>query len=150
MRRSLKSGEMQGQSLVELGISLMIMILLLLGAVDFGIALFQYVAIRDAASEGAIYGSFQPDKESGIQFRAAATAADVVPLDPENDVTVTINGDACQGFDASTPPVPNSVTVSVSFDHDLIFPLVGSMIGTNTIPLRASATNTILTPQCAP
>lgn len=150
MRNFFRRGESKGQSLVELGISLMVIILLLLGAVDFGIALFQYVAIRDATAEGAIYGSFQPDKEAGIQHRAAATASDVVALDPENDVTVTINGSACQGFDNSTPPVPNSITVSITFDHDLIFPLVGSMIGTNTIPLRASTTNTILTPQCAP
>ena len=140
----------RGQSLVELAISLMIIILLVIGAVEFGIALFQYVAIRDAAAEGANYGSFRPDKEAGMKFRAAASAGDVITLDPDTNITVAFNGDACQGYDASIPPAPNSVTVTVIFNHQLIFPLVETMTGTGSIPLRASATNTILTPQCDP
>jgi hypothetical protein len=50
----------RGQSLVELAISLTVMLLLLSGAVTFGMALFSYVAIRDAAGEGALYGSISP------------------------------------------------------------------------------------------
>jgi Flp pilus assembly protein TadG len=50
----------RGQSLVELAISLTVMLLLLAGAVTFGMALFSYVAIRDAAQEGALFGSFNP------------------------------------------------------------------------------------------
>lgn len=139
----------RAQSLVELAISLTVILLLLLGAVDFGIALFQYVAIRDAAAEGAIYGSFKPDKVDGMKYRAIAASSDVVPLTLD-DVGVIINGSNCQGYDASTPPKPNSVTVSITFDHELIFPMVGSMIGSDTITLRANATNTILTPKCSP
>ena len=45
----------RGQSLVELAISLMIILWLLAGAIDFGIGFFSYVAIRDAAQEGALY-----------------------------------------------------------------------------------------------
>lgn len=50
----------RGQSLVELAISLTVMLLLLSGAVTFGMALFSYVATRDAAGEGALYGSIRP------------------------------------------------------------------------------------------
>lgn len=50
----------RGQSLVELAISLTVMLLLLAGAVTFGMALFSYVAMRDAAQEGALWGSFNP------------------------------------------------------------------------------------------
>jgi hypothetical protein len=50
----------RGQSLVELAISLTVMLLLLSGAVTFGMALFSYVAVRDAAGEGALYGSIKP------------------------------------------------------------------------------------------
>ena len=139
--------ESRGQSLVELAISLTVILLLLLGAVDFGIALFQYVAIRDAAAEGAIYGSFQPTQVDGMKFRAIESASDVTPLTASN-VNVVINGLNCQGSDSSTPPKPYSVTVTITFDHALIFPMVSTMIGTNTIKLRADATNTILTPKC--
>ncbi len=136
----------RGQSLVELAISLTVILLLLLGAVDFGIALYQYVAIRDAAAEGAIYGSFQPTQVDGMKFRAIESASDVTPL-TASDVNVVINGLNCQGsVDSSSPPY--SVTVAITFDHALIFPMVSTMIGTNTIKLRADATNTILTPKC--
>ena len=148
-RKRIHPSTEKGQSLVELAISLTVILLLLLGAVDFGIALFQYVAIRDAAAEGAIYGSFKPDKVDGMKYRAIAASSDVMALTLDN-VGVIINGSNCQGYDASTPPKPNSVTVSITYDHLLIFPMVGSMIGTNKITLRANATNTILTPKCSP
>ncbi len=146
-RKAKNKSESNGQSLVELAISLMVILLLLLGAVDFGIALYQYVAIRDAAAEGAIYGSFQPTQVNGMKFRAIESAEDVTPLNDSN-VDVVINGSSCQGSDSSTPPKPNSVKVTVTFDHSLIFPLVSTMIGTNTVKLKADATNTILTPKC--
>ena len=137
--------EPRGQSLVELAISLMIILLLLLGAVEFSLALFQYVTIRDAAQEGAIYGSINPTDESGIQYRAVATASDVLPQLTINDVDVTINGDDCEG---TTSGSPNSLTVTITFAHPITFPIVGPMIGSNTINLTASVTNTILQPTC--
>ena len=71
--------EPRGQSLVELAISLMIILLLLLGAVEFSLAMFQYVTVRDVAKEGAIDGSIKPADVTGIQYRAVATASDVLP-----------------------------------------------------------------------
>src|SRR5512141_1498049 len=58
-RRSTSKGE-RGQSLVELAISLTVMLLLLSGAVTFGMALFSFVAMRDAAGEGALFASISP------------------------------------------------------------------------------------------
>ncbi|RJP50090.1 MAG: hypothetical protein C4586_06395 [Anaerolineaceae bacterium] len=138
--------EPRAQSLVELAISLMIMLLLLLGAVEFSLALFQYVTIRDAAQEGAIYGSINPTDESGIQYRAVAAASDVVDIDPVSDVAVAYNStNHCEG---TTSGLPNSLTVTITFAHPITFPLVGPMIGSNTINLTASVTNTILQPTC--
>jgi len=137
--------EPRGQSLVELAISLMIILLLLLGAVEFSLALFQYVTIRDAAQEGAIYGSINPTDTTGIQYRAVAAASDVLPQLTINDVDVTINGDDCEG---TTSGSPNSITVTITFAHPITFPIVGPMIGSNTINLTARVTNTILQPTC--
>ena len=63
-------GRERGQSLVELAISLTVMLLLLSGAVSFGMALFSYVAIRDAAGEGALYGSIRPYIDGSNGFAA--------------------------------------------------------------------------------
>lgn len=137
-----------GQSLVELAMSLMVILLLLLGAIEFSLALFQYVTIRDAAQEGAVYGSINPEDGAGIKYRVVAAASDVMNLDPEDNVTVTLNGsDYCEGTTSGTP---NSLTVTITFAHPISFPLVGPMIGSNTINLTANVTNTILQPICNP
>jgi len=60
----------RGQSLVELAITLPVLILLLLGTVDFGMAIFSYSMLRDAAQEGAFYGSFNPANTAEIENSA--------------------------------------------------------------------------------
>lgn len=69
----------RGQSLVEFAISLVIILFLLAGAVEFGIALFQYIQLRDAAQEGALYGSICPKDEAKIIERVRN--ASYSPLD---------------------------------------------------------------------
>ncbi len=137
-----------GQSLVELAISLIVILLLLLGAIEFSLALFQYVTIRDAAQEGALFGSINPEDEAGMKARAMDAASDVVAL-TTGDVTVSWNNPAkkCEGLTSS---VPHAVTVTITFNHPITFPLIGPAIGSNTIPLTASVTDTILFPSCDP
>ncbi len=138
----------RGQSLVELAISLMFILLLLMGTIDFGLALFAWVTMRDAAQEGAVYGSVKPTDQTGIKNRAIAAASDLFVLAP-GDVTVTINGNACEGS-TGTPPntTPNTIQVSITRLHPVSTPLVGAIIGSQNITLRAQVTNTILSPVC--
>lgn len=138
----------RGQGLVELAISLIVLLYLLLGAVEFSIALFQYVAMRDAAQDGAIYGSINPNQTADIINRVKSTASDLLILEDINiTVTPTNSGLYCEGSSGS-PSVPNSIKVEVKYGHKIFMPLVTPMIGTDTINLTANATNTILTPQC--
>jgi Flp pilus assembly protein TadG len=65
----------RGQSLVELAVTLPILILLLLGTLDFGMAIFSYSMLRDAAQEGAFYGSFNPANVEEIENRARNISA---------------------------------------------------------------------------
>jgi len=50
----------KGQSLVEMALSLVLILILLVGTVEMGMAFFQYIQLRDAAQEGALYGSIAP------------------------------------------------------------------------------------------
>jgi hypothetical protein len=145
--------EERGQSLVELAVSLVVLLLLLSGAVESSLALFQYVTIRDAAQEGALYASVNPPpvdptdltytaKVDAINNRVIAAANDVVKLDASN-IEIVIHGAACEGS-SGVPPVPNSVEVIVRFNHVIIYPFVDS----NTIALTAPVTSTILSPAC--
>ena len=65
-----------GQSLVEYALVLPILLLLFLGIMEFGILVFNYNTIANAAREGARYGIVhwrEPDKgETGIREAALA------------------------------------------------------------------------------
>ncbi len=147
----------RGQSLVELAITLPILVLLLLGTLDFGMAIFSYSMLRDAAQEGAFYGSFNPTNVDEIENRArniSPRAEDVVFSSPvqlrdTEKITVDVHalGDFCQG---AHDGVANSIQVSVSYRYPILMPFVGRLIGTRTIPLKGTATNVILQPQCPP
>ena len=146
----------RGQSLVELAISLMVILLLLSGAVDFGMALFSYTTLRDAAQEGALYGSMNPGNTSGIRERVRAAGGNSGPVDLSNFTDAQINvylvpsgALACEGSTVSGgSPVPNGVQVTLTYDYPIVMPLLGTVLGSQTIPLSASVTDTILQPKC--
>jgi Flp pilus assembly protein TadG len=145
----------RGQSLVELAITLPILVLLLLGTLDFGMAIFSYSMLRDAAQEGAFYGSFNPSNIAEIENRArniSPRAEDEIFSSPvqlrDTDlikVSVRALGNYCQGAENG---VANSIQVNVSYKYPLLMPFIGRLIGSNTIPLTGTATNVILQPQC--
>ena len=147
-------GSERGQSLVELAATLPILILLLVGSVDFGMAVFSYSMLRDAAQEGAFYGSFNPTSKAEIENRArniSPRAEDEIFSSPVNlrnidlvQVDVQALGRACQG---TTKGVTNSMRVSVSYKYPILMPLIGPALG-STISLTGTATNIILQPVC--
>ena len=145
----------RGQSLVELAVSLPVIILLLLGTVDFAMAIFSYAIIRDAAQEGALYGSFNPDNKTEIESRARNISpqgedeifSSPVELTDKELVQVEVKaiGDSCQG---TTGGKANSLRVRVRYYYPILMPFIGTIIGSDTIPLTGSATNVILQPPC--
>jgi len=148
----------RGQSLVELGISLLILIYLLAGAVEFGVLFFQFVQLRDAAQEGALYGSTSPTSYSSIELRARSASNSPVDLTDATKVDVSVfvdnilvwkNG-AVQG--STTFACENhGIRVTVDFKHQIFMPFMAPLLGRSadpTIPLSASVTDTILTPPC--
>src|SRR4029077_5456851 len=53
-------GKSAGQSMVEFALVLPIMLLLLAGAIDLGRLFYSYIAVENAAKEGALYGARNP------------------------------------------------------------------------------------------
>lgn len=137
----------RGQSLVELAISLVILLYLLSGAVEFGIIFFQFVQLRDAVQEGALYGSICDCAEADIEARAQAASDKPIDLTTV-DFTVTVTDPAgVQKADITTACEADAITVSATFDHDVFMPFMSTFIG-ETIPLNAEVTDTVLTPIC--
>lgn len=122
----------KGQSLVELAISFVILMFLLSGAVEFGLAFFQYVQLRDAAQEGALYGSFCPDE---TQIVARARGASNSPIDLHGvNVQVLVENDGFEGGD---------LKVTIVYPHKVFMPFIDRFIG-EYINLNASVVDTIL------
>jgi Flp pilus assembly protein TadG len=149
----------RGQSLVELAISIVILIFLLAGAVEFGMVFFQFVQLRDAAQEGALFGSLNPtlltsaDGPDNVEARVRGASTSPINLSVTSGpgaVTVT---STLLGTGAACETTGNAIQVEVSYDHQIFMPFIPELIGRSverTIPLSASVTDTILQPACPP
>lgn len=93
----------RGQSLVELAISMPLLLLLMLGTIDMGRVFFDYIDMRNAAVEGATYGSRKPADTAGI---TAAVMAHGLPAD--SSVSVSTSGDC------ATPNGAGNISVTAS------------------------------------
>jgi Flp pilus assembly protein TadG len=144
-----------GQSLLEIAISFPILLLLLLGTIDFGMAIYSYLILRDSVQEGALYGSLNPNNKVEIEnrarniFPAENDALSFRPVELQNpdlvEINITVNNDTCQGI---TNGETNNITVSATYNYPILVPFAGTILGSKTIPLDASATNAILQPAC--
>lgn len=147
----------RAQSLVELALGMVILLLLLAGVIDLGRAFFTFITLRDAAQEGASYGALYPtaagscttfDRESTtfnsdciIQRVRNATNAPIDLTSADIQVTLTlIGGQACAG---------NAIRVDVDYPNfPVIMPLFPVFMGRNTIPIHATVTDEIVRPPC--
>jgi Flp pilus assembly protein TadG len=145
----------RGQSLVELAISFPIILLLMLGTLDFGMATYSYLIVRDAAQEGALYGSINPNSKLEIENRVRfmspleeeALSFAPVKLDNKDVIKIDIktSGGNCQGI---TNGQVNTISVHVSYNYPLIIPFAQILTGSEAVLLEATATNVIIQPAC--
>jgi len=138
----------RGQSLVELAISLVLLLVLLSGAVEFGIAFFQFVQLRDAAQEGALYGSMNPSNCADILARVKGASSSPIDLNGAGvTISTTINGIACgdSGYD-SLDCEGNGLKVEITYDHQIFMPFLPAILSRPNLLLKASVTDTILSP----
>ncbi|MBI3360843.1 MAG: pilus assembly protein [Chloroflexi bacterium] len=135
----------RGQSLVELALMMTVLVLLLAGVLDLARAYYSYLALRDAAGEGAYYASIHPSWK---------TSAD--NPDPDN-ITYRVKNAAPSGgfvsFTAAAVTVTapsisagNYITVTVSTSYRIITAFIGGIVGSQTLPLSATSSAKILSP----
>ena len=96
----------KGQSFVELSVLITFLVVFLAGVADFGRAYIILLEMRDAAQEGASYGSYSPTAFSDIEARVRDTMKDPIDLSDPTTIQVvpslTIPPNACSGFDPTT------------------------------------------------
>lgn len=150
----------RGQSLVEFALSLVFLLVLVGGIFDAARALFTYLALRDAAQEGALYGSVYPDQIAAIRTRVCNASNMLAGLcqadNPANgagfevQVAPTVSGKFCNG---STGGVNHGIRVTVDYPNfPLTMPVIGQVIGGGDYEVHMTATiqDTIIRPMCSP
>lgn len=88
----------RGQALVELALTAPVLIVLMLGAIDFGRVYFAQVAVTNAAQNGAAYAAQNATSAAdtvGIKAAATADTGELLQKSASNPaVTVTTGNDA--------------------------------------------------------
>ena len=161
----------RGQSLVELAMSLTFMVLLVSGVVDLGRAFFTYIALRDAAQEGAAYASiartyrWTPMACDEIVARSRSTSnTQIIDLNQAGididyfdlfDVNLetpydcySLSPDSSIGDNLHACFGSTVVVRAAIANFPLSTPFLGAILGSQVIPIQATIEDTILTPEC--
>lgn len=150
MSKSRRERLERGQSLVEMAVGFVLLLIIVSGLLDVGRAYFTYIAMEDGAGEAALYLSIDP------QCRTTADSPADNPglcADPNNaeyrarmagggninwsDATITITRPNLYG-------VGDPVSVTIEYSVQLVTPFLPRFAGLNPIPLRVQATQTII------
>jgi Flp pilus assembly protein TadG len=144
----------EGQSLVELVLVLPVLLIILAGLLDLGRLYYAYVAVTDAAAEGATYGAFYAPSSDGPCAAAQCTddPRDVGCLcrraEEATEGLVQIAGEhilvECPECQDQYPESGDPITVTVTYSFTLATPLLNAMVPGGVLPLRAVATEAIL------
>jgi len=148
MEAPYKNDSERGQALIEAGLVFILVLLMLGGLVEFGWAYFHYLALQDAAGEGAAYGSMFPTWHYSGDNADPNNVAYRVRNESETELldwsSTAVNVEA----PFTTPG--NQITVTVTYDHQLITPFLTGFTDGGSIRLRARAVQTILSPPASP
>ena len=118
----------RGTSIVESALMLPVLVLFLLGMLDFGLAVYSSNALANAARDGARFASVDPTNEDCIAAAAAARSS-LARLEAA-DVEVSWG----------TLNIDQPVTVTVESEYEPVTPFIAELIGAETLTLRSAAT----------
>ncbi|MEI7772195.1 MAG: TadE/TadG family type IV pilus assembly protein [Chloroflexales bacterium] len=106
-----------GQSLVEMSLVLPLLLLIIFGLVDFGLAYTTNVLIRGAVAEGGYYASQHPGDAQGVRDRITSELSDLSPAVTDSDITIN------ECVSGSSGP---QTEIIVAYTYHVIFGLAGS------------------------
>ena len=138
---------------------LVFLTVVLMGVLDLGRAYFTYLAVKDAASEGAYYGSAFPQCSNeevavlpeyqacglanNIEFRVKNTAPQGGLVDWAEALVVTT-------YQSVSLEAGQVLTVSVSYQYQMITPIVSAIAANGTLTLTARSSAVIIrVPDCS-
>lgn len=142
-----KTSRQNGQSLVEVSLTLMLLLTLFSGIIDLGRAYIVSVALQDAANEAALYLAIDPncryvlddganpecDDPNNAEYRARNAGGGELDWSQAEIEVVT--------YSESTG---DPVTVRILYKFQLITPIISQLLNTEDLLLAATATHIII------
>ena len=125
----------KGQSLTEFALVLPVLLIILAGVLDLGRLYYSYIAVTDAAAEGAAYAALHPqESRRGEVLRRAQEASHGLVQVDSGMVKVE-----CPTVASGAP-----ITVTVSYSFTVATPLFNVIVPNGVLKLRAVAQEAIL------
>ncbi len=146
----------QGQSLVEMTVGMVILLIIVMGILDLGRLYFTYLTLQDAAGEAALFLAVEPccrydpsvdplgmgtgcTDPNNAHFRAANSAD---PGFRANIMSLGLNGFNAQVADPYN--TGSAISVAVHYDFEPLTPVISAIAP--TIRLGATASNVVALP----
>ena len=129
----------RGQGLVEFALILPLLLLLMMGIVEFGYVFIVYTSVFNAAREGARHGIVHGLDEPGIRARTEQ----MLLLVDHNEVDITISYDSgpqTDAVDVNDVAIGHRVRVEVVHDLPTLTPLIHPFAPSFRIESRAART----------
>lgn len=126
---SSRTGSESGQALVELSASLALLVMILLGAIEFGQIAYTSIEVANAAKAGAQYASqsgYTAIDTSGIQSAAQDSAPNLSGMQVSSSVScVCSDGGAstCKNTDCPNSHIEETVTVKTQYNLTPYLPM---------------------------
>lgn len=135
LKKGRRTRDRAGQSMVEMAIIGPIVLLLLMGTLDFGRAFFDFIQLRNGTNAGALYGARNPFDDGGI-------SDEVINSNVPGSTSVSINRSGQCGLVGQ----PGSITVGATSVFEPIYGGFFAYVGMPTaFTLRSSTTMRCLT-----
>jgi hypothetical protein len=138
----------RGQSLLEFAFALPMLLILLLGVLDVGRMYFTFLAIQNAAGEGALYAAINPKcvqtsdgPECGDPNNALYRATHESPEGLVDWQRVTIEAEPA---DRSGLREGDPITIILHYEYDVLTPLLSPLLPDGKLRLRARAVQNVL------
>jgi PKD repeat protein/Flp pilus assembly protein TadG len=148
-RRQRTTHRSTGQSLVEFGLLLPVLLMIVLVAVDFGRIYFTTIQLANAVREAANYGAQYPDQTTGMLAKANLERNVQSQGGQQNTLTtsnMTVSCKTAAGSSMSCSDAPggtgagNTLSVTLTEPFTFITPLVNNLFGGLNITSTATAT----------
>jgi hypothetical protein len=130
----------RGQSLTELALFMVFLLILVAGVVDIGRAFFVYIEMRDVAQEAALIAAIEGLDCSGVEIRVRTSTDSLPDLIDGGVVDLT-----CNPSDPSTASPGENITITATHeDFELAMPFLGTLLGGQTVDISASIIETVV------